>query len=130
MTRDTAFQWNLGGWLGGQLGGTCWILVAAAMAFPHEPRVATIVLGLFLLPNLIGWRLWAARDRLAALRGMQIMVLVAGAFGVATVYVLDRSGLWEAIQVGGQASSAATYAVIVGVVAGLLLLFHTLSRRS
>lgn len=129
MDKTTAFQWNLGGWLGGQLGGTCWILIAALMAFPRDPRVGAIVLALFLIPNVIGWRLWAARERLSPLKGTQAMVLVAGVSGAAAVYALDRAGVWDAIQVGGHVSTGGTYGIIALVVAGLLLLFHSLSRQ-
>ena len=129
MPKNTAFQWNLGGWLGGQIGGTCWILVAALMTFPRDPRLGSVLLVLFTIPNVVGWRLWAARERLSPLRGIQTMVIVAGAFGLMTVFALERGGLWDAIQVGGRASAGATYGVIVIVVIALLTLFHLISRR-
>ena len=129
VDKNTGFQWNLGGWLGGQLGGTCWILVAAVMTFSRDSQVAAVLLGLFAAPNLIGWRLWAARDRLSPLRAMQALVFIAGAFGLAAVFVLERSDLWDAIQVGGRASASSMCGVILAVVAGLLALFHLISRQ-
>ena len=129
MGKNTSFQWNLGGWLGGQLGGTCWILVAAIMAFSRDPQIAAVLLGLFAAPNLIGWRLWAARARLSPLKAMQALVLIAGAFGLAAVFVLERSNLWDAIQVGGRTSASSMYGVILTVVATLLALFHLISRQ-
>ncbi len=130
MNKDTAFHWNLGGWLGAQLGGTCWILVAGLLAIRHEASVGVTVLALFVLPNLIGWRLWRSQERLSAYRDLQAMALVAGAFGLAAVYVLDGSGLWETIQVGGRASAGRVYLIIIGVVAALLVLFRSIARQS
>lgn len=121
-----AMQWNLGGWLGAQLGSTCWILIAGLLALQHDQRVGATVLVLFALPNLIGWRLWASRGRLSPVGAARSLILTAGLFGLATVYVLERGGVWDAIQVGGRTSTGVAYGAIVAVVAGLLFLFNRL----
>ena len=45
MPGPGQFQWNTGGWFGGQLGGTLWILVGAAtliLMLATEPRLAIV----------------------------------------------------------------------------------------
>ena len=119
-------QWNLGGWLGAQLGSTCWMLIAAILTLPHDRGVAATVFILFAIPNLIGLRLWRSRDRLSPRNAMRTLILAAGLFGLAAVYVLDSGGVWEAIQVGGRASAGTAYGTILVVIAGLLFLFSRL----
>lgn len=119
-------RWNLGGWLGAQLGGTCWILVAGLLALQHDRGVAMTTLVLFALPNLIGLKLWTSRDRLSPVNAIRTLIIAVGLFGLAAVYVLDSGGVWEAIQVGGRASAGMTYATILVLVAGLLVLFSRL----
>ena len=45
------FQWNLGAWYGGQLGGTAWMLVGAIVLMPHAPEVAGVWLVCFAVPT-------------------------------------------------------------------------------
>ena len=40
------FQWNAGGWFGGQIGGTAWMLVAGVLGLA--------ILVCFLIPNVVG----------------------------------------------------------------------------
>ena len=129
MDRSSPFQWNLGGWLGAQLGGTCWILIAGLFALPSDTQVGLTVITLFVIPNVIGWRFWRARNRWSAYRALQIMILVEGAFGLMAVYVLDRVGLWETIQQGGTVSAEATYGIILIVIASLMGMFYLQSKR-
>ena len=58
-------QWNLGGWLGGQLGGSVWMLVAGLLSLSEDPIAAATVIVLFVLANFIGTMLWCRRDRLS-----------------------------------------------------------------
>jgi hypothetical protein len=117
-------QWNLYGWLGGQLGGSAWMLVAGLLSFSADPMAAVTVIVLFALGNLVGIILWRRRDGLSPYAGVQILVPVLGALGLATVFVLDRAGIYETIQIGGSISAQATYAIIAVVVAALMLMFY------
>jgi hypothetical protein len=85
---------------------------------------AVTVIVLFALGNLVGIILWRRRDGLSPYAGVQILVPVLGALGLATVFVLDRAGIYETIQVGGTVSAKATYAIIAVVVAALMLMFY------
>jgi hypothetical protein len=124
MTEPQRMQWNLGGWLGAQLGCTAWILVAGVLSFSTDPVAALVVTGLFALANVIGMIIWHNRERLTAYAGLQILLPVVGVVGLAGVYVLDRAGIYESIQVGGTVSARWTYGVIILVVAAMMLMFY------
>ena len=131
MKQSVRMKWNLGGWLGGQLGGSVWMLVAGLLSFSTNPTTALTVIIFFALANLIGAVLWARRDRLSPYVAIQILLPVLGVFGFAAVFVLDRSGIYETIQIGGTISAQATYIVIVLVVTALMLMFYyRFGRRS
>ncbi len=124
MTESNQMQWNLGGWLGGQLGGSAWMLVAGLLSFSTNPTTAFTVIVLFALANLIGTMLWRRRERLSPYAAIQMLLPVLGVFGLAAVFVLDRAGVYEMIQIGGTISARATYVAIVLIVAALMLIFY------
>ena len=124
MQEPNQMQWNLGGWLGGQLGGSVWMLVAGLLSFSADPTAAVTVIVLFALANLVGVILWRRRDGLSPYVGIQILLPVLGVFGLAGVFVLDQAGIYETIQIGGTISAHATYTAIVVVVAALMLMFY------
>jgi len=51
-------EWNAAGWFGGQLGGTAWILVTAALTTARDASTGFFLLVIFLVPNIIGYSLW------------------------------------------------------------------------
>jgi uncharacterized membrane protein YfcA len=110
MTESNQIQWNLGGWLGGQLGGSVWMLVAGLLSFSEDPIAATTVIVFFALANLIGTMLWRRRERLSPYAAIELLLPVRG--------------VSEKIQIGGTISARATYATIVLVVAALMLIFY------
>jgi hypothetical protein len=115
-------RWNLVGWLGGQVGGSCWMLVAGLLAIPANSSAAIAVLGLFALANLAGWLIWRRRASLSPYRGLQMLIPVLGATGIAAIFVLDRAGIYESIQVGSSVTAAETYAIFIGVVVVLMVM--------
>ncbi len=124
MTESNQMQWNLGGWLGAQLGGTVWILVAGILSLWVSVNTAIVVISLFVIANVIGLAIWRRRERFSAYAGIQILLPILGVVGSATVYVLDRSSIYESLQVGGTVSARYTYGVIIFVVAALMLVFY------
>ncbi len=124
MTESNQMQWNIGGWLGAQLGGTIWILVAGILSLWVDVTTAIIIIALFVLANVIGMAIWRRRDKLSAYTGVQILLPIVGAVGLATVYVLESSNIFESIQVGGTVSARSTYGLIVLVIAVLMLVFY------
>jgi hypothetical protein len=123
MAESNQMQWNLGGWLGAQLGSTVWILVAGILSFRADASTALTVIALFIAANIIGFAIWRRRGRMSAYTGIQILLPIVGVAGLATVYVLENSGIYESIQVGGTVSARSTYGLIILVVAVLMLNF-------
>lgn len=123
MPGRERMTWNLGGWLGGQLGGSAWILVAGLLTLPKDMLSAVIVLGLFAIVNVVGFILWSRRESLSPYVAIQILLPVLGAAGLLTVFVLDRADVYESIQHGSSVSANGTYFILVGVVAALMLMF-------
>lgn len=110
--NPTGLQWNAGGWFGGQLGGTCWMLVAAVLVAIKDLPAGAIVFVLFLVPNLLGTYLWSQRARIQIYPAMQILLLVIGGVSMAAVYVLERRAQWEAMQSGSAIPSSSMYFLI------------------
>jgi hypothetical protein len=86
------FQWNAGGWLGSQLGGTLWLLAGAAVFAAPAPPVALAWLGCFAAANAAGWWLWRRRDRVRPYPALQGLLLACGACGLAAVAALHLAG--------------------------------------
>ena len=124
MTESNQMQWNLGGWLGAQLGSTVWMLVAGILSFRVDVNTAIVVIAFFALANVIGMAIWRRREKLSAYAGIQILLPIVGVVGLAAVYVLERSSIYESIQVGGTVSARSTYGVIILVVAALMFMFY------
>lgn len=124
MSEPNQMQWNLGGWLGAQLGSTIWILVAGILSLWINVRTAIVVIALFVIANVIGMAIWQSREKLSAYAGIQILLPIVGIVGSATVYVLERSSIFESIQVGGMVSARSTYGIIILVVAALMVVFY------
>jgi hypothetical protein len=88
---EGAFQWNAGGWFGGQLGATVWLLVLAGVLLVREgwaPALAAALGGL--VPNVVGTALWLRRDRLAPYPAIQTLFAVAGLSVLAAAVALAR----------------------------------------
>jgi hypothetical protein len=90
-----AFQWNGGGWFGGQVGGTAWLLVGAVVLAAHAPGVAAVWLACFAVANAICYALWVRRDRNRPFPAVPAELLVCGAAGLLALIALQvmRPGL-------------------------------------
>ncbi len=113
-----AFQWNLGGWFGAQIGATLWlVLMGGLVAARHSVPSGLAVLGLGLAPNVIGWWLWHRRETLAPYPAIQMLVAVCGVAAAAAVLVLGRVGVAKlSVDVPG--------AWVLLIYPGLMLWFH------
>jgi hypothetical protein len=85
------FRWSTGAWFGGQLGGTSWLLVGAAVLAPRAPLVAVVWFLGFAIANALGVWLWWRRDRIRAHPALQLLLLVCGITGVIAWAVLEVS---------------------------------------
>lgn len=129
MNESARLSWNRGGWLGGQVGGSCWMLVAGLLSIPANLAAAIAVLGLFALANFLGWLVWRRRDSLSPYKGLQMLIPILGATGIAAVYVLDSAGIYESIQVGASVTASETVAILIGVVVVLMIMFWWQDRQ-
>ena len=116
-------HWNAGGWFGGQIGATVWMLVAGVLAAVRDLRTGMVVVLLFVIPNVVGLVLWVSR-KLSCYASTQILIGVSGVCGLATVYVLERANAWMQIQTGGQVSAHSGSWIIGLVFGGLMLMFY------
>jgi ABC-type phosphate transport system permease subunit len=82
------FQWNLGAWFGGQIGGTAWMLVGAVVLAPHAPEVAGVWLACFAVANAIGSWLWWCRDSLRPYPSLQALLSACGVSSVIALVAL------------------------------------------
>ena len=117
-------QWNAGSWFGGQLGCTAWVLAAALLTAFQEIRTGLILFVVFAIPNIIGLALWNRRENLSCYAATQLLLLLAGVFGLLAVYVLEHRHLWESIQRGGSVSAKSAYVMILAVVSILMITFY------
>ena len=117
-------HWNAGGWFGAQLGGSLWILIAGVLALRLDTQAGISAIVLFGAANGLGSFLWTRRDGLSAYAGIQLLLALVGTAGLAAVYVLERAGIFEAIQVGARVSAQSMYVVLIVVITALMLLFY------
>ncbi|MDH3635246.1 MAG: hypothetical protein OES20_11115 [Gammaproteobacteria bacterium] len=122
-------NWNIGGWFGGQLGGTVWIIVAGLLTAVRDFPTGMFVVLLFAIPNAVGTVLWLSR-KLSCYASTQLLIGVSGICGLVTVYILENANAWMQMQTGGQVSAQSSYWIIGLVYGGLMLMLHLRFGRS
>ena len=105
------------------------MLIAGLLSIPANLGAAIAVLGLFALANFLGWLVWRRRESLSPYKGLQMLIPILGATGIAAVYVLDSAGIYESIQVGASVTASETIAVLIGVVVVLMIMFWWQDRQ-
>lgn len=129
LPRSAAFQWNAGGWFGGQFGGTFWMLLGGLFLFPVDARVAWITLAVYAAVNGLGLFLWSRRRRIRPHPAIQIFI---GATGLAAAGLfllwrgIGREGIQEAF--GGQSSYLDFWWLLI--FPALMLLFYVQEKRA
>ncbi|MGI9432278.1 MAG: hypothetical protein ACR2PQ_08695 [Myxococcota bacterium] len=73
-----AFQWNRGGWFGGQFGATAWMLVLGVLLLAQSRPVGAWVLLFGALPNALGFVLWSRRHSWAPFPALQTLIATCG----------------------------------------------------
>ena len=116
-------NWNIGGWFGGQIGATVWMLVAGILTAVRDFQTGMFVVLLFAIPNIIGLILWLSH-KFSCYLSTQLLIGVSGLCGLVAVYVLDKANVWMEIQSGEQISAQSTYWIIGLVYVGLMLMFY------
>ncbi len=111
------------------------MLIAAAILFVNSVGAGLLVLGFFLLPNIVGLWLWSARNRMRAYTALQILLALCGVFSFATLWILDENayhiGSAEpgALVGGNTAPGNAKYLALL-LFAGLMVMFHFIERAA
>ena len=90
---DGGFRWNTGGWFGGQLGATAYLLTIGILVLVDSPQDGLPVLLCGLIPNVFGCYLWRRRDRIKPYPAIQALVFTTFictlAFGAIVVWHAD-----------------------------------------
>lgn len=121
-----AFRWNAGGWFGGQVGATAWILLLGVLLLFDDPRLGALVIAFGVAPNVLGILLWRMRDRVRAYPAIQIFVALSGAFALASFVALDLAGRISALRSG---SGRSVYWALL-VYPFVMVVFHLQNRAA
>jgi hypothetical protein len=135
-------QWNAGGWFGGQIGGTAWLLVGAVVLSSQAPGVAALWLVGFAISNAVGLYLWRGRDRIRPYPALQILLAMLGVTGLLALIALDMLGpegvrmdlVWEngglRLVDKGSADTGRAYLFLLVFVPLLMAWFHWRDRSA
>lgn len=118
------FRWSRGGWFGGQVGATLWLLVLGGALLAQGRTVGVAVLGLALAANVAGCVLWARRDRLEAYPAIQMLIAICGAAALVSVLLAGFTG-----GAGGEDDPTPSLLALL-VYPGLMLVFWLQERSA
>ncbi len=116
------FQWNRGGWFGGQIGATLWLVLLGCLSMAQGRLAGAAVLALGLLPNLVGLLLWRRRHRLPPYPAVQLLFATAGISALVSMLVLLHSG------VSLSSLQLPSGLWFLGIYPGLMLVFYLQER--
>ena len=122
------FQWNKGGWFGGQIGSTCWLFFGA---FRLDSWLASIVLTTcFLTSNLVGTVLWMNRDKLDPYKAIQILLADIFLFTAIAMISMDCFGVLKDLDPRINNSGSVYLLLLLFPALAVLLHFRNKSRQS
>lgn len=130
--KNERFQWNLGAWLGSQLGGTLWIFGIGISAINFGSVSAGVaILTAAVACNIAGFALWANRRRLSAYTGIQFLILAIGLASLITFIVLDLADLPLAYKFGGQQTQTIGFSpyLLMVLFPAMAILFYLMNRK-
>lgn len=116
-----AFQWNRGGWFGGQFGATAWMLVLGVVLLAQSHPVGAWLVLIGALPNVLGFVLWKRRHSLAPFPALQALVAACG---------LSAGVAWLCISESGPAAESGFSAGLLLMYPGLLVWFFLMERSA
>jgi len=123
--RDSGrFQWNRGGWFGGQVGATLWLILLGGLLVATDRVGGWAVLSLGLLPNVVGCLMWRRRQRLSPYRALQELIALAGLCALVSMLILMRS---DVSLPSLQLPSSLWFLLIYP---GMMLVFHVQERAA
>lgn len=117
-------QWSAG-WFGGQIGGTAWMLVMAAIIFPREIVAGSAWLLGFVVLNAYGSYMYINRDRFEPLASIQWFLGISAVVMISlwTVLVLGYS---ELLPVVNSSATKGYFAMLV--IPGLMIYLLVFDR--
>lgn len=121
------FQWNTGGWLGAQLGGSVWLILATLTLLPKHLEAGLVALSCFLVPNIFGLILYLNRTRVAPYAAIQWLICAIGVVSVIFVVYLNLSGLVQEIDPRLSYGQWGFY-LLPALFGGMMALFHVMER--
>lgn len=122
------FQWNTGGWFGSQIGSTLWLLLLGAMILNTNAIIGSVLLLLFILPNMIGWLVWRERHRIEPHPAIQALLGMIGFSSLFAVIILDLSGYITKLEPGMRDSPKQAYGYLL-IFPVLMIAFHFLNSK-
>lgn len=93
--RTPQFRWVAGGWFGAQCGSTIWLLPLGFGALRHDEVSGIVAFTGFAVANGLGLLLWAARRRLSAFVGMQLLLATLLVVFATVIVVTNLRGATE-----------------------------------
>ncbi|QDV34516.1 hypothetical protein [Tautonia plasticadhaerens] len=123
------FRWDRGGWFGGLLGSTAWLVVGAAFMASRAPAVSAAWLACFAAANGVGIWLWARRDRVRPFPAIQAMMLSVGLAGLAAFSALDVLAPGQDFGPVGTPRQGYAAMLIVPLLMAQFALLESLGRR-
>ncbi len=125
-----AFQWNVGGWFGGQVGSTLWLLILGVLlCFRGHVVAGLVALGCFAAANLFGTVLWTLRHRVAPFPAIECLLGVIFLFTIVALVAMDVLGVMQEID-PRMASSAWGLYWVLAVFPGLMLMMYLMERAN
>jgi hypothetical protein len=86
------FQWNRGGWFGGQIGATLWLVLLGGLLLAQGRLVGAVALVLGLLSNVLGVLLWHRRQTLSPYPALQVLLGVSGISAAISLAAISMVG--------------------------------------
>lgn len=123
------FHWNLGGWFGGQIGSSCWILLAGLLLMFKNLLLGLVLVVFFILINLLGTMLWNRRNRIAPYPAVQGLILLNGAFAFLTIMMIDHFGRVADLDSRYEGMPGWAYAMLL-MFPTLMFSFHQMEREA
>jgi hypothetical protein len=122
------FQWNTGGWFGGQIGSTLWLLLLGMILLNKNVIIGSIILLFFILPNMMGWIIWHERHRIEPYPAIQALLGMIGFSSLFAVIILDLSGYITKLEPGMRDSPKQAYWYLL-IFPVLMIAFHFLNSK-
>lgn len=128
MRGPGRFQWNTGGFFGGQIGGTCWLLPMAYVLFwGGDLSGGAILILCFAAPNILGTFLWTRRASIPPYPAIQALLLGVAVAAYTAFFILLRS---DVLVREVHAGAWAPVFLPLLLFPGMMLMFHVIEKEA